>query len=293
MGRKKKRSLARRALGTAGKYSWLGVKAVASAGWRGTKWLARKSVETAKNAGAAAGTRAQAAAADNARSKRAAEFKALREVETVSGSAAEFEEFLYSNKSTIGIVIGARGSGKSVLGMRVLENAAARGRSVAAIGFDETVLPNWIHALKANELNGVANGSFLLVDEGGISFSSRDSMSSANKLLSDLLFISRHKDLSVLFISQNSANIEVNALRQADYLLFKKPSLLQRDFERKKINEIYDAALAGFKKHSSESKNLFYGYSDAFVGFAANGVPSFWSERASKSFAKQKLGTGE
>ncbi len=288
--RGKKKSLARRVLGTVGKYSWLGVKAAAKIGWtgaktgaklgfNGVKWLAGKSVEAAKNTNAKA-----------SRSKREAKFQALREVETVSGSATEFEEFLYENKSTIGIIVGARGSGKSVLGMRVLENAAARGRSVAAIGFDASTLPNWIHSLKANELDGVANGSFLLVDEGGIAFSSRDSMSSANKLLSDLLFISRHKDLSVLFVSQNSANIEVNALRQADYLLFKKPSLLQRDFERKRVNELYDAAAAGFKKHSSEGKSLFYCYADAFVGFAANGVPSFWSERASKSFAKQKLG---
>ncbi len=291
MGRKKKRGFARRALGTAGKYSWLGVKAAAKAGWagaklgfKGAKWLGRKSVEAAKKTSASV-------YASAARSKQPAEFNALREVESASGSIEDFEDFLYENKSSIGIVIGARGSGKSVLGMRVLENAASKGRNVAAIGFDEAALPTWIKVVKASEFASVANGSFLLVDEGGVSFSSRDSMSNANKLLSDLLFVSRHKDLSVLFISQNSASLEVNALRQADYLLFKKPSLLQRDFERKRVNEIYDAASAGFKKHgAAHGKKLFYCYADAFVGFAANEAPSFWSERASKSFAKQKIG---
>jgi hypothetical protein len=285
MARKKKQGLARRALGAAAKYSWLGVKTMASAGWRGAKWLGRKGVEAAKNA--------EKARTQNNRGKEPARFEALREVETASGSLPDFEDFLYSNKSSIGIIIGARGSGKSVLGMRLLENAASKGRNVAAIGFDESALPNWIRAVKPGEIasGAVANGSFLLVDEGGIAFGSRDSMSGANKLLSELLFVSRHKDLSVLFISQNSANIEVNTIRQADYLLFKKPSLLQRDFERKKINELYDAAAAGFKKHgASQGKALFYCYADAFVGFAANAAPSFWSERASKSFAKQKLG---
>ncbi|MFH0974141.1 MAG: hypothetical protein V1817_05135 [Candidatus Micrarchaeota archaeon] len=276
----KKKSLARRALSAAGKYSWIGVKAAARAGWRGAKWLAGKGIGLAKNARSQAG-----------RSGNPPEFEALNEIEAATGSLADFEDFIYSNKSSIGLIIGARGSGKSVLGMRLLENAAARGRSVSAIGFDSVVLPHWIRAVKASQLNDVRNGSFLLVDEGGVAFSSRDSMSNANKLLSDLLLVSRHKDLSVLFISQNSANIEVNALRQADYLLFKKPSLLQRDFERKRINEIYDAAAAGFKKHAARyGKNLFYCYSDAFVGFAGNALPSFWSERASKSFAKEKLG---
>jgi hypothetical protein len=287
MTRKKKQGLARLALGVAGKYSWLGVKALAGASWRGAKWLGRNAVEAVKNAG----RKAEEAKTRSSRSKEPARFAALREVEAASGSLSDFEDFVYENKSTIGLIVGARGSGKSVLGMRLLENAAARGRRVAAIGFDEAALPQWIRCVKAGELASVTNGSFLLVDEGGIAFGARDSMSSANKLLSDLLFISRHKDLSVLFVSQNSANLEVNALRQADYLLFKKPSLLQRDFERKKINELYDAAAAGFKKHAaSQGKSLFYCYSDAFVGFAANDAPSFWSERASKSFAKQKIG---
>ncbi|MEM0475851.1 MAG: hypothetical protein QW343_03585 [Candidatus Norongarragalinales archaeon] len=287
MARKKKRGLARRLLGATAKYSLLGVKAAAKAslagaklGFNAAKLLVCKSVEAVKK------TKANAT-----RIKNPPKFKALREVEALSGTLADFEDFVYDNKSTIGIIIGARGSGKSVLGMRLLENAAARGRKVATIGFDESALPRWIRCVKASEISDVSNGSFLLVDEGGIAFSSRDSMSNANKLLSDLLFVSRHKDFSVIFISQNSANLEVNALRQADYLLFKRPSLLQRDFERKKINELYDAAAAGFKKHgANEGKALFYCYSDAFVGFAVNEAPSFWSERASKSFAKQKLG---
>lgn len=275
MGRKKK-GLGRRLLSGAAKYSWLGAKAVAHASWRGASWAVRKGVEFAKK------TRT-----DSGRSANPPEFAGLKEVEKESGALPEFEDFVYGNKSTIGIILGARGSGKSVLGMKLLENAAGRGRKTVAMGFDEATLPKWIRVIQPNEISAVANGSFILVDEGGITFGSRDSMSSANKLLSELLFVSRHKDLSVLFISQNSANLEVNAIRQADYLLLKRPSLLQKDFERKKINEIYEKTREGFGR--LREKSVFYVYSDAFVGFASNGLPSFWSERVSKAFAQQKL----
>ncbi|MDP3742361.1 MAG: zonular occludens toxin domain-containing protein, partial [Candidatus Micrarchaeota archaeon] len=186
------------------------------------------------------------------------------------------------SKSAVGIILGARGSGKSVLGMRLLENAKAKGRKVQALGFASSSLPSWIECI--DSIEKAKNNSFLLVDEGGITFSSRSSMGDANKLLSQLLFISRHKDLSVLFISQNSANIDVNAIRQADYLLLKKSSLLQLDFERKKIKEIYEQSSAGFAKYSAIDGVTFV-YSDEFRGFIANGLPSFWSEGISKSFS--------
>ncbi len=281
----RKKSLLSKVAGGAAKYSWLGVTTLAKAGWAGAKlgfkgasWAVKKGTQAVDNSVRV--TRS---------SSQKPEFSSLEEVENQAGSIGLFQDFVYENKSSIGIILGARGSGKSVLGMRLLENAGSKGRKTAAVGFNESSLPSCIKVVSPTDLNAVENGSFLLVDEGGISFSSRNSMSEANKFLSSLLFISRHKDLSVLFISQNSANLEVNTLRQADYLLLKKPSLLQQDFERKKINEIYDKARAGFQKHSDLGKNVFFVYSDAFSGFASNVLPSFWSEKASKAFAEKKL----
>ena len=230
---------------------------------------------------------AHKAATSLAKPKAKAQFTQFKEIETNSGSLASFEGFIYSQKNTVGIIIGARGSGKSALGTRILENAAFNSRKAFAMGFNEKTLPNWIKPIETAEQ--VPNGSFLLVDEGGIVFSSRESLSEANKLLSKLLLIARHKDLSLLFISQNSANIDVNALRQADFLLLKKPSLMQKDFERKEIGKKYEKLADGFKKHTGE-KGLFYCYSDQFTGFAANDLPTFWTEKTSKAFANVKMG---
>ncbi len=206
---------------------------------------------------------------------------------TVSGNLGQFEEYILNSKSSVGIILGARGTGKSALGMRILENVHAKTkRKVAAMGFQNESLPRWIKVVERTD--EIENGSFVLVDEGGIVFSARKAMSDANKILSELLLISRHKDLSILFISQNSANLDVNAIRQADYLLLRKSSLLQKDFERKKIKEVYEAARGLFEKHLDERQKVTYIYSDDFEGMVSNVLPSFWSEEASKAFRNQK-----
>jgi len=222
------------------------------------------------------------AASDASRPQASASFSSFSLLETKSGSLPDFEKLLFSSKSLVGVIVGARGSGKSALGMRILENAKARGRKVCALGFLPETMPPWIQIVDSPD--DAPNGSFFLVDEGGITFSSRNAFSSPNKLLSDLLLISRHKDLSVLFISQNSANLDVNALRQADYFLLRKPSLLQKDFERKIIAKIYSDNSPGFEKFENDYPSLIY--SDAFLGFAKNELPSFWTEKASKAFSK-------
>jgi hypothetical protein len=255
------------------------------------KWAARALLGVLAGFGSAAGKEVFKAArtATNKAAVAAApkpQAQALADVSAFEGSVSGFEDWLYASKSTVGIILGSRGSGKTGLGLRLVENWASRGRKAFAMGFAGAGLPAWIGAVVNAE--AVPNNAVLLVDEGGIFFSSRESMSDANRLLSKLLFIARHKDISVLFISQNSANLEVNTIRQADYLLLKKPSLLQKDFERDKIKDIYADVAADFKKFGAD-KGLVYIYSDQFRGFASNSLPSFWSERTSKAFGKTQI----
>jgi len=212
-----------------------------------------------------------------------ASYDSLKEVLNKQGELSGFEEKLYSHKSMIGLILGARGKGKSAIGMRLLENFKARtGRRVCALGFKADALPSWIKVV--GSISEIDNGAVVLIDEGGIEFSSRSSMSSGNKLLSELLLIARHKDLSVMFITQNSSNLEVNAIRQADYLILKPSSLLQKDFERRKIKEIYESVSGEFEE-LKEDKGLAYIYGGNYSGFVSNSLPSFWSEGVSKGYA--------
>ncbi|MGV8141542.1 MAG: hypothetical protein ACP5NW_03830 [Candidatus Woesearchaeota archaeon] len=204
-------------------------------------------------------------------------------IKSISGNFQRFENVLSNKDSTIGIILGARGSGKSAFGLKLLENLhVLNGRKIFAMGFRSGELPSWIRVI--DDIEHIENNSYVLIDEGGILFNARQGFSDANKLLSQLLLIARHKDLSIMFISQNSANLEINAIRQADYLILKPSSLLQMDFERKKIKEIYSEVLEDFTRYS-RTKGLTYVYSDAFKGFVSNPLPTFWTQNISKSFS--------
>ena len=210
----------------------------------------------------------------------------FKEVKTIKGDYQEFENKILESSSTIGIILGARGTGKSALGMKLLENLKAEtGKEVYAMGFNPKDMPNWINIV--DSIDDAENNSILLVDESGIQFSSRESMSNSNKLLSQILFIARHKDLSIIFISQNSSIIEINTIRQADYIALKPSSLLQKDFERKKIKEIYEEVEKEFEKYK-EDKGLTYIYSHNYKGFISNPLPSFWNSKVSKAYEKFK-----
>ena len=203
-------------------------------------------------------------------------------VHVISGDYEKWLEEMYKSESQIGIILGARGSGKTAFGIKFLENLYAKyKKSCFAIGFNENELPSWIKAV--SDISFLENNSFVLIDEGGILFNSRSSMSNANKMLSQLIMIARHKNIGILFISQNSSNLEVNILRQADFLVLKPSSLLQKEFERKIIQKIYLETEEHFNKFK-EKKGVAHIYSGTFRGFISNPLPSFWKENISKSF---------
>jgi len=205
--------------------------------------------------------------------------------EPVSGDYDEFRKILL-NHSLIMLITGKRGSGKTALGMKMLEmfNRETR-RKCYAIGFDGTKLPRWIK--KEDDIDNTPNNSVVLVDEGGITFSSRESMRGANKALGKIMAIARHKNLTLLMITQSSAMIDLNVLRLADAVLLKEPSLMQAKFERKAIREMYEKIKPKFEElEPKERKSRFYIWADEFEGMMMYGLPDFWSDSISRAFQK-------
>ncbi|MBD3252122.1 hypothetical protein GF386_00130 [Candidatus Pacearchaeota archaeon] len=216
------------------------------------------------------------------RSKLIPVYEDIKLIQSIEGNYKKWENSLIDSDSKIGVILGARGSGKTAFGIKFLENLHAKtGKDCYAIGFKEEEMPSWIKI--ASDISQLTNDSFVLVDEGGILFSSRNSMSSANKFLSELILVARHKNLNIFFISQNSSNLDVNILRQSDFLILKPSSLLQKNFERKIIQKIYEEESDFFEKFK-ENKGLAYIYGDSFKGFISNPLPSFWTSGISKSF---------
>jgi len=202
-------------------------------------------------------------------------------VKSEKGNYKEFYRKL-KNDSLIILIIGKRGSGKTSLGMKFLEffHKTAK-RRCYTLGYEKTRFPWWIK--KVSSLDKIPNNSIALFDEGAILFSARDSMKNINKELSKIMTIARHKNLTLILITQNSAMIDLNVLRLADTLLLKEPSLLQSKFERKVLRDIYETIIPTFTE-LKEKKSHYYVWDDEFQGLVNYSLPDFWSEKISKSF---------
>jgi hypothetical protein len=242
-------------------------------------WIYKAFTFTAKNT--------KKVTTNHKRGRMPASYEKFAVLENVSGGFSVWEDKITNAESRIGIIIGARGTGKTAFGIKLFENIYALSmktknpKKMFALGFLEEEMPGWIDVV--DDVKDIKNNSFVLIDEGGVLFNARDAMSKANKFLSELILIARHKNLNILFISQNSANLDINILRQADYLVLKPSSLLQLDFERKKIKDIYMQTKEGFEQYR-DVPGITYIYSDLFQGFITNKLPSFWNVKISKSF---------
>jgi hypothetical protein len=205
-------------------------------------------------------------------------------ITTLKGDFLKFSDRI-RNTSTIVLIAGRRGSGKSALGFRLLENINAKAnRPSYVLGVRQAVLPNWIDSVE--DLEEVHNGGVVLVDEGAISFSSRESMNKKNKELGKLLAVARHKDLTLILITQNTGMIDKNVLNLCDIILLKEGSLLQEKMERGVMKDIYKSADAEFGKlPNDERQKHVYVFDSEFEGVCKVDLPSFWSLKISKNQA--------
>jgi len=277
---KKKRSLGVTVTVGLGKGLWWSVKGGGKALW----WAAK---------GTAAGIGALARKAKDVKQKNAAAKPASKEppkaapailIKQVKGDYDIFSK-RFERDSLIVLIAGRRGSGKSATAFRLLENIhASNKRPCYAIGPKQNNLPAWITSIGSVE--DAKNGGVILVDEGAITFSSRNAMSDANKDLAGLLAVARHKDLTLILITQNTGMIDNNVLRLCDTLVFKEGSLLQERFERSAIKDLYETANKQLNEiPSSERMKHCYIFDAGFEGILSTQLPSFWTSGISKNQA--------
>ena len=207
-------------------------------------------------------------------------------IEEIKGDYKLFEEKI-QNDSLILIIFGKRGSGKSSLGFRILENIHYKTkRKCYVLGIDKILIPKWIKSVGSVE--EAPDSGIILIDEGAVSFGSRDSMSSKNKELSKIMAVARHKNLTLIFVTQNTGLIDRNVLALTDALFIKEGSLLQMEMERPEVKKFYEKSNDYLKKVEDDKKKYFYLIDSDFEGVLTYGLPSFWSDKLSRNKAKSE-----
>ena len=268
--------------------SWRAVKALARGTWTAAKFTGRQIKRAAQWTGHSVAQKVREKKKLKELKKNptySAQSKSseLKVIKTITGNEETFKDQLESSSKII-LLFGKRGSGKSALGFRLMENMNANeSRHCYVLGVSQDVLPQWITSVE--DIQEVKNGGVVLVDEGALSFSSRESMNKEHKQLGKLMAIARHKDLTLIFITQNTGMIDKNVLQLTDTLLMKEGSLLQMEMERTAVQKFYKKAEDAFKDVNDKRKYVYVIDGD-FEGVVESSLPSFWSDKVSKSHAK-------
>jgi hypothetical protein len=206
-------------------------------------------------------------------------------------------EIIVDPDISIGLILGSRRKGKSVLGYGIIDDFAVKqGYAAYVFGLPESkehLLPS--HIKPIDDLDEVPDGSAFIVDEAYKEFYSRMSMSSRNKFIDTLVALSGQKRLKSIYITQHARRLERGIVGEVDFILFKKPSLMQMQFDRPQLKPLLLNVYKAFQELKPPEgvslqqyqKRCTYVFSEDFVGMVeeSNSPPEWWNEDISKAYA--------
>jgi hypothetical protein len=211
-------------------------------------------------------------------------------------------EIINDDDVSTGIILGGRRKGKSVLGYGIIEalyNSMGMSAFVLGLPADkERHLPKYV--VRLQHIDKLKDGSAFLVDEAYKEFYSRQSGSKINKYVDTLVALSGQKQLKSLYITQHARRLEIGIVGGVDFILFKKPSLMQMKFDRHQFRKILEEVYDAFQSLTPPEgislgeyqKRCTYVISEDFVGMIENSntPPTWWNEHLSRAYAGVPIG---
>ena len=185
------------------------------------------------------------------------------------------------------LIVGKRGSGKSALAYRLLElfRYALTPYVVGVPSQARKLLPEWIGIVP--KLEDLPHNSIALVDEAYMLYHSRRSMAEESKAMSQVVNLSRQRNQTLVFVSQEARQIDKNIASSASVVVFKDPGMMQQDFDRPELRKLVAQAQEALTRQPGDKRRWAYVYSpDAdFLGLLETQLPNFWKPSLSRLFA--------
>jgi len=158
------------------------------------------------------------------------------------------------------LLLGKRGSGKSALGYRLLElfRYGPKPYVVGVPASARKLLPDWIGI--ASSLEEVPPRAIALVDEAYLAYHARGSMARESKAMSQFLNLSRQRDQTLIFVSQEARQVDRNIASSANVVIFKDLGMLQLAFDRPELNKLATQAKDAFAGIKGDKRGWAFVY---------------------------------
>lgn len=139
----------------------------------------------------------------------------------------------------------------------------------------------------ASSLEEVPPGAIAIIDEAYLPYHARSSTAQESKEMSKLINLSRQKDQTIIFVTQEARQVDKNIASSANVIIFKDLGMLQLQFERPEFNHLATQAKQAFAPISGDKRRWSYLYAPDtdFSGLIENELPSFWKPSLSRMFA--------
>jgi len=185
------------------------------------------------------------------------------------------------------LIVGRRGSGKDVTAHGTARILSREHKKIIYIDLHPKKynLPSYFKRFTGK----FVPYSILLLSDAHLSLYSREWRTDFNKTMDKLQTISRHRDIDIIYTTQQTRRLDINIVAGVDCIIFKEPSMMAAEFERPEIRKMTETAQLWFKDRSQKTK---WGRAVAFTQQGEHRIeyitkPYYWSEELSKAYGKE------
>ena len=210
-------------------------------------------------------------------------------------------------KTGVITITGFRGMGKTALAwwltdeLRNTPGFPSRVATYMAPNGADKVLPTWAHTnftsvkeVFESERDSNKMGYIIVIDEAVFTNNARRAMSKENVEFMQLFALCRQKGHLIIFIAQDSNQMDVAIIDQTDMLLMKKPSAMQVKRGRATLKEQLNEAFVQINE-KQEPRAWVYAYdpmTDASKLLKSQ-MPVWWTDKVSTMYGDMTLGLDE